>query len=122
LFSHQKFLVHEFGIHLSSHYELFIRAIVVRVRKEEHMQVVLNIVLGFFVGLIAKLLTPGRDPGGFIITTLLGIAGSLVAYYIGRAVGWYQPRQSAGFFASIVGAVVLLVIYHMFRRRRTVQT
>lgn len=74
------------------------------------------IVIGFVVGFLAKLLMPGRDPGGFIITTLLGIAGSLIALLIGRGMGWYEPGQSAGFFASLLGAVLLLVIYRMFLR------
>jgi uncharacterized membrane protein YeaQ/YmgE (transglycosylase-associated protein family) len=85
------------------------------------MHIIGMIVIGFIAGLIAKLLMPGRDPGGFIITTLLGIAGSIVAYYIGRGVGWYQEGDSAGFLASIIGAVILLAIYHMFTRNRRVQ-
>ena len=70
--------------------------------------------------MIAKLLTPGRDPGGFILTILLGIAGSLVAGYLGRALGWYGRDQGAGFVMSIVGAVILLTAYHLFFTRRTV--
>jgi uncharacterized membrane protein YeaQ/YmgE (transglycosylase-associated protein family) len=69
------------------------------------------IVIGLIVGALAKLIMPGRDPGGVIVTILLGIAGSLIAGLIGRAVGWYQPGQSAGFIASIIGAVILLAIY-----------
>jgi len=75
------------------------------------------ILIGLIVGALAKLIVPGKDPGGFIITILLGIAGSVVGTWIGRAVGWYQPGQSAGFIMSLIGAVVLLGIYHMFRRR-----
>lgn len=74
-------------------------------------------IIGLIVGAIAKFLMPGRDPGGFIITMLLGIAGSFVATWIGQAVGWYGPGQSAGFIASVIGAIILLAIYHMFRRR-----
>ena len=73
-------------------------------------------IIGLVVGVIAKLLMPGKDPGGFIITGLLGIAGSLVATYIGQAVGWYQPGQSAGFILSVVGAVVLLALYRVFTK------
>ncbi|MDB6058795.1 MAG: ymgE [Verrucomicrobiales bacterium] len=77
------------------------------------MHILGMIVIGLIVGIIAKLLMPGRDPGGFIITTLLGIAGSVIAYYIGRAVGWYNEGDSAGFLASIVGAIILLALYRM---------
>jgi len=74
------------------------------------------IFFGLIVGVIAKLLTPGRDPGGFIVTSLIGIAGALLGGWIGRAVGWYQEGQGAGWIVSIVGAVVLLLIYHaMFK-------
>jgi uncharacterized membrane protein YeaQ/YmgE (transglycosylase-associated protein family) len=82
------------------------------------MHIIGTILIGFFAGLIAKMLVPGRDPSGFIITTLLGIAGAFVAKYIGIAMNWYRPEDSAGFLASIVGAVILLAIYHMFRRNR----
>ncbi len=85
------------------------------------MHVLGTIIIGLIVGIIAKLLMPGRDPGGFIITTLIGIAGSFVAYYIGRAVGWYREGDSAGFIASVVGAIVLLALYRMlFVRNRRV--
>ena len=83
------------------------------------MTILWTIIIGFFVGLLAKFLMPGRDPGGLFITTLLGIAGAVVANWIGRAAGWYAEGQSAGFIASVLGAVLLLVIYRMFRGRRT---
>lgn len=73
--------------------------------------------IGLVIGTIAKLIMPGKDPGGFIITGLLGIAGSLVATWIGRAVGWYSEGQSAGFIMSVLGAIVLLAIYHFARRK-----
>ena len=76
------------------------------------------IVFGLVVGLIAKLLTPGRDPGGFIVTMLLGIAGALVGGFIGQAMGLYGPDQSAGWLMSILGAVILLVLYRVVTRRR----
>jgi len=82
------------------------------------MQIIGTIIIGFVAGLIAKMLVPGRDPGGFIITTLLGIAGAFVAKYIGVAMKWYNPEDSAGFLASIVGAVLLLGVYHLIRRGR----
>jgi uncharacterized membrane protein YeaQ/YmgE (transglycosylase-associated protein family) len=76
------------------------------------------IIFGAIVGLIAKLLHPGRDPGGFIVTVLLGIAGSLLGGFVGRAVGLYREGQGAGLLMSIVGAIVLLVLYHVVAGRR----
>ena len=78
------------------------------------------IIFGLIVGAIAKLLMPGRDPGGWIITMLLGICGALLGGWIGRAAGWYGPNQGAGFLMSILGAIVLLAIYRMLFMRRTV--
>ncbi|HET9942307.1 MAG TPA: GlsB/YeaQ/YmgE family stress response membrane protein [Terriglobia bacterium] len=69
------------------------------------------LVVGLVVGALAKLFMPGRDPGGVIVTMLIGLAGAAVAGFLGRAVGWYAPGDAAGFIASILGAVVLLVIY-----------
>ena len=84
------------------------------------MEILGTILIGLIVGIVAKLLMPGRDPGGFIITTLLGIAGAFVAKYIGQAMGWYAEGQSAGFLASVVGAVLLLILYRItFGRART---
>lgn len=82
------------------------------------MHFLVTIFVGLVVGIIAKLLMPGRDPGGVIVTILLGIGGALLARWIGRAVGWYGPEQSAGFFASIVGAIILLILYRIFQRAR----
>ncbi|MEP7078544.1 MAG: GlsB/YeaQ/YmgE family stress response membrane protein [Chthoniobacterales bacterium] len=79
---------------------------------------IVTILLGLAVGAIAKLLTPGRDPGGCFITILLGIAGAFVAGYLGQALGFYQPGQPAGFIASVVGAVLLLLLYRLIFRRR----
>jgi uncharacterized membrane protein YeaQ/YmgE (transglycosylase-associated protein family) len=78
------------------------------------------IVFGIIVGVIAKLLMPGRDPGGFIITTLLGIAGAVVGGFIGRAMGLYGPNDAAGIFMSILGAVALLFLYRLAVRRPSV--
>ena len=75
------------------------------------------LVIGLVVGALAKLFMPGRDPGGVLVTMLLGIAGAAVAGFIGRAVGWYEPGDAAGFIASIVGAVLLLAIYRALMRR-----
>ena len=76
------------------------------------------IVIGLLAGGIAKLLMPGKDPGGCIITILLGIAGALLAGFIGRAIGWYQPNEGAGFIAAIVGAFLILLIYRVVLGRR----
>ena len=76
------------------------------------------IVFGLIVGAIAKLLMPGRDPGGIIVTMLLGIAGAVAGGYMGRALGWYGPEDSAGFLMSLVGAIILLWIYRMIISRR----
>jgi uncharacterized membrane protein YeaQ/YmgE (transglycosylase-associated protein family) len=77
-----------------------------------------TLIIGLVVGAIAKLLTPGKDPGGCIITVLLGIAGAFVAGYLGRLAGWYQPGQPAGFIASIIGAIILLLIYRLIAGKR----
>jgi uncharacterized membrane protein YeaQ/YmgE (transglycosylase-associated protein family) len=75
--------------------------------------------IGLVVGAVAKLLMPGKDPGGILVTMVLGILGSLLASYLGQAVGWYQAGQSAGFIMSIAGAMALLAVYHLFRRTRS---
>jgi uncharacterized membrane protein YeaQ/YmgE (transglycosylase-associated protein family) len=76
------------------------------------------IVFGLVVGIIAKLLMPGRDPGGFIVTILLGIAGALLGGFIGRAMGFYGPNQPAGWLMSIGGAIVLLLLCRLVAGRR----
>jgi uncharacterized membrane protein YeaQ/YmgE (transglycosylase-associated protein family) len=76
------------------------------------------IIFGVIVGAVAKLLMPGRDPGGFIVTMLLGIAGALLGGFLGRALGWYREGEPAGFLMSIVGAIILLAIYRMAVGRR----
>jgi uncharacterized membrane protein YeaQ/YmgE (transglycosylase-associated protein family) len=78
------------------------------------------ILFGLVVGIIAKLLMPGRDPGGFIITILLGIAGAVLGGFIGRAMGFYGPDQAAGWIVSILGAMLLLFLYRMMARPRRV--
>lgn len=78
------------------------------------------IIIGLLAGIVAKLLMPGRDPGGFIVTILLGIAGALIATWLGRAVGLYGGEETAGFIGAVVGAVVILFIYRLaVGRRRT---
>jgi uncharacterized membrane protein YeaQ/YmgE (transglycosylase-associated protein family) len=76
------------------------------------------ILFGLVVGVVAKLLMPGRDPGGIIVTMLLGIVGAVVGGFLGRALGWYQPGEPAGFFMALLGAVILLAIYRMGVGRR----
>ena len=80
--------------------------------------VIWTIVIGFIVGVVAKFLKPGKDPGGIIVTTLLGIAGSFGATFIGQALGWYQPGASAGFIVSVIGAIILLVLYGLVTRKK----
>lgn len=82
------------------------------------MAIIWTIIIGFLAGLVAKFLMPGRDPGGFIVTTLLGIAGAFVATYLGAAVGWYRPGEGAGFIGAVLGAIILLVLYRLFVGRR----
>ena len=77
------------------------------------------ILFGLVVGALAKLVMPGRDPGGIIVTMLLGIAGALLGGFIGKSLGWYGEGEAAGFVMSFFGAVLLLVLYRMFTRRRT---
>ena len=84
------------------------------------MSIIWAIIIGFIVGLVAKFLMPGRDPGGFIVTTLLGIVGALLATFLGQAMGIYGAGQSAGFIGAVIGAIIVLAIYHMVRGRRRV--
>jgi uncharacterized membrane protein YeaQ/YmgE (transglycosylase-associated protein family) len=89
---------------------------------EEQMGILGWILFGLVVGALAKLVMPGKDPGGIIVTMLLGIAGAVLGGFVGRAMGLYDQGEAAGFVMSFVGAVVLLLLYRMFvgRRRRTV--
>ena len=77
-----------------------------------------TLIVGLIVGAIAKLLMPGRDPGGFIITLILGVAGAFIAHFLGVNLGWYQEGEPAGFIASVIGAVILLAIYRAVSGRR----
>jgi uncharacterized membrane protein YeaQ/YmgE (transglycosylase-associated protein family) len=82
------------------------------------MAIIATIVIGLLAGIVAKFLMPGRDPGGLIITILLGIAGAFVATYLGQAIGWYQAGQGAGFIGAVVGAILLLIVYRLMKGRR----
>lgn len=81
------------------------------------MGIIWTLIIGLLAGIVAKFLMPGKDPGGFIITMLLGVAGAFVATYLGQAVGWYQAGQGAGFIGAVVGAVILLLIYRFVRKQ-----
>jgi len=82
------------------------------------MSILWTIIIGFVAGLIAKFLHPGpNEPSGFIVTTLLGIAGALLATFLGQAIGWYQAGEGAGLIGAIVGAIIVLVVWGMFARR-----
>lgn len=80
------------------------------------MSIIWAVLIGFVVGLIAKMLTPGRDPSGFFITAAIGIAGSLTATFLGRSMGWYATGQSAGFLGALVGSIILLLLFRMLKR------
>ena len=84
------------------------------------MSILWTIIIGLIVGALAKFVMPGKDPGGIIITILLGIAGSLLGTFVGRALGLYRGGQSAGFIMSLLGALLLLFLYRMFVGRRRV--
>ena len=81
------------------------------------MPIISLILLGLLVGMAGKLLMPGKDPGGILVTIIIGIAGSIGATFLGQLVGWYKQGQSAGFIMSILGAVLILWIYRMIKRR-----
>jgi uncharacterized membrane protein YeaQ/YmgE (transglycosylase-associated protein family) len=76
------------------------------------------IVIGFIAGAVAKFLMPGKDPGGFLITTGLGVGGAVVATFLGRFIGWYQEGESAGFIAAVVGAFIVLAVYRFIRKKQ----
>jgi uncharacterized membrane protein YeaQ/YmgE (transglycosylase-associated protein family) len=83
------------------------------------MHIIWTIIIGFVAGVVAKLITPGpNEPSGFILTTLLGIAGAFVATYLGQAIGWYRADEGAGFIGAVVGAIVVLVIWGFIAGRR----
>lgn len=80
--------------------------------------IIMTILIGFIVGVVAKFLHPGKENMGIIMTTLLGIGGSLLATYGGQMLGWYSAGQGAGFIASTIGAIVILVIYGMVKSKQ----
>ena len=83
------------------------------------MHIIGSIIIGLIVGVIAKLLMPGKDPGGWIISILLGLGGSLVAGWMGRSLGWYGDGEPAGFIMSVVGAVLILFVYRLLTKKKS---
>jgi len=84
------------------------------------MGIIWTIIIGFVVGIIAKFIMPGKnEPSGFILTTILGIVGAVLATYLGQAVGWYNANEGAGFIASVVGAIIVLFIWGIISGRRS---
>lgn len=83
------------------------------------MGIISSIIIGFFVGLFARALMPGKDIAGFIMTTLLGIGGALVGKFLGQALGLYVEGQPAGFFMSLLGAMIILFLYHLFGKKNS---
>ncbi len=86
------------------------------------MSILWAVIVGFIVGALARFIMPGKDSAGFMVTTLLGIAGALVASFLGRSLGWYQDGESAGFIAALVGAVLLLAVFRMVKRPRALHS
>jgi uncharacterized membrane protein YeaQ/YmgE (transglycosylase-associated protein family) len=82
------------------------------------MGIIWTIVIGFFAGVIAKFIMPGKnEPSGFVLTTILGIVGALVASFLGKTLGWYQPGEGAGFIGAVVGAIVVLFVWGLVAKR-----
>lgn len=80
------------------------------------MHLLWTLLIGLLAGAVAKFLMPGKDPGGWVVTMLLGVAGSFVATFLGQAIGWYRAGQGAGFLGAVVGAFLLLFVYRLVRR------
>ena len=76
------------------------------------------IIIGFVAGALAKFIMPGKDPGGFFITIILGVAGALLSTLLGKLVGWYQPGESAGFIGALVGSIILLILYRLLKKKQ----
>lgn len=82
------------------------------------MSILGTLIIGLLAGVVAKLLMPGRDPGGFIITMALGVAGAFVVTWLGQTMGWYQTGEPAGFIGAVVGSIIILAVYRMARGSR----
>ncbi|MFC0386372.1 GlsB/YeaQ/YmgE family stress response membrane protein [Muricoccus vinaceus] len=85
------------------------------------MGIIGTLIIGLLAGIVAKFLMPGRDPGGFIITIILGIVGAFVATYLGQALGWYRADEGAGFIGAVVGAIIVLAVYRLIAGRSQVR-
>jgi uncharacterized membrane protein YeaQ/YmgE (transglycosylase-associated protein family) len=85
------------------------------------MSILWSLIIGLVAGALAKLVMPGRDPGGIIITMALGVVGALIAGFLGRALGWYEPGEGPGLIASVIGSILVLAIYRFAAGRRTVR-
>jgi uncharacterized membrane protein YeaQ/YmgE (transglycosylase-associated protein family) len=83
------------------------------------MSIVYMLIIGLIVGAVAKFLTPGRDPGGCLVTMALGVVGAMVAGFLGRSLGWYREGEPVGFIASVIGAIIVLLIYRMIAKKST---
>jgi uncharacterized membrane protein YeaQ/YmgE (transglycosylase-associated protein family) len=83
------------------------------------MSILWTIIIGFVAGALAKLIMPGKDPGGIIVTILIGIAGSIVFTYLGQFIGFYKEGETAGFIGATIGAIILLALYRMFKKKTT---
>jgi uncharacterized membrane protein YeaQ/YmgE (transglycosylase-associated protein family) len=81
------------------------------------LNVLYIIIIGFLAGVVAKFIMPGKDPGGFIITTVLGVVGALLATFLGRLIGWYKEGETGGFIAAVVGAIIILFVYRIIKKR-----
>ncbi len=82
------------------------------------MEIIGTLIVGFIAGVIAKLLMPGKDPGGCIITIILGIVGAFVATYLGKVLGIYEPGDTAGFIGATIGAMIILFLYRLFLKKK----
>ena len=82
------------------------------------MHILWTIIIGLIAGALARFIVPGKDPGGVFVSIILGIVGAVVATFLGKALGWYEPGQSAGFIGATVGAILVLLVYHLIRRSR----
>src|SRR5215208_8168823 len=108
------------GSHFSQDLARIVVYVLAATSRSTAMGIIWTIVIGFIAGVIAKFLMPGKnEPAGFILTTILGIVGAILATYLGQALGWYGPNEGAGFIGAIVGAVIVLAIWGFISNRRT---
>lgn len=82
------------------------------------MHIIWTIIIGFLAGLVAKIVLPGKDSGGFIVTTVTGICGAIIATYLGQAIGLYEAGRTAGFIGAVVGSIILLILYRIVFKKK----